>query len=202
MGSEPRGTTRQAPSGAPVLVKSWSVPPVRVLLGCQEAPRAKSTRPSPSISRPLEAHVVGLGRFAEDVVLGPTGALVPDDGVAGNGHNVGLAVAIDVAGGDRINKPRPPWGRSPAPRTRGSRRRPPLGSGSRMPRLAVQDGSWWPFGVLLAGVAAGDGPRGGSRDAFIKVDRREQAGGRLKSRGVAFADSVDDDHRRCGGRQG
>ena len=50
----------------------------------------------------LDADVVARGRLPDDVMLAPARVLVPDDGVLGHGHDVGLLVAVDVGHGDRV----------------------------------------------------------------------------------------------------
>ena len=50
----------------------------------------------------LDADVVLRGSPSDDVVPFPGGILVPDDGVLGHGHDVGLAVAVNVRDRDGV----------------------------------------------------------------------------------------------------
>ena len=80
----------------------WSVPPVFVLVGCQ---RGAEGEVDPAVAVDvvrLDADVVALGGVLDDVVLRPARVRVPDDRVLGHGHDVGLAVAVDVGRRHRV----------------------------------------------------------------------------------------------------
>ena len=70
--------------------------PGRCRAACQPAPRAKSIRPSPSMSWGWMQTLSFAVDAPDDVVLLPGRVLIPDDGVLAHGHDVELAVAVDV----------------------------------------------------------------------------------------------------------
>ena len=136
---DPPGTLRPPRSGS----GAWSVPPVfRVRVGCQEAPRAKSTRPSPSRSRPGGRRCPSRCLPSDRCRACPPGIFVPDDRVVGHGDDVELAVAIDVGQGHGVADFAPTrWGRSPVSpelRKTGRRRDKGRSPGSRRGKIKAR----------------------------------------------------------------